>query len=380
MNTELLDQLLHQQESESLDFKRDQYAFESTTNDAKSELLKDILAFANSWCLGDAYILVGVDEKKGGRSNIVGVSEHLDDAKLQQFVNKKTNRPISFSYRPFTTPDGNIGIIHISKQERPFFLHRDFGKLKAREVYVRRGSATDEATPDEVLSMGRAATGQVNASSLDLSFADSKSEEFLGKFVTVRAGLLKFDPSELPYYGNPPSMFGNILSEDNREFYRERAAYEQQTQRIRGFRFGVENTGGTLLSNVRIKIIGELNGSFIFRDALPRQPKQQIDRIGEIDHRRLRNSLGRSRSIAVRAKRDCISCTCEMLDIQPKAKEVSDDIFYVGGTEAGTYDLQATVFADNLSEPAQFVLTVNIETRDLTLDVETFIKRFPASR
>ena len=43
-------------------------------------MLKDILAFANSWRTTTAYILVGVEEVMGGRSNVVGYRRHLDDA------------------------------------------------------------------------------------------------------------------------------------------------------------------------------------------------------------------------------------------------------------------------------------------------------------
>ena len=49
MDKNLFEVLLYQNESETLDFKEDQYAFDGATDIQKSELLKDILAFANSW-------------------------------------------------------------------------------------------------------------------------------------------------------------------------------------------------------------------------------------------------------------------------------------------------------------------------------------------
>lgn len=42
----LLERLLHEKERTALDFKRDQYPFDGV--DDKAELLKDILAFANT--------------------------------------------------------------------------------------------------------------------------------------------------------------------------------------------------------------------------------------------------------------------------------------------------------------------------------------------
>lgn len=102
MNDTLLEQLLYEEESSYLDFKRDQYPFVGATNEEKSELLKDILAFANTFRRETAYILIGVEEIRDGKSNLVGITDHLDDANLQQFVNKKTQRPIDFSYETFT--------------------------------------------------------------------------------------------------------------------------------------------------------------------------------------------------------------------------------------------------------------------------------------
>ena len=150
-----MEELLNEHEGSALDFKRDQYPFgKAATDEQKSELLKDILAFANAWRRTDAYILVGVDEVKGGRSKVSGVSSHLDDANVQQFVNEKTNRPVRFSYQVFPFEGVYVGVIQIPLQDRPVYLKKDFGKLKRNEVYIRRGSSTAIAEPDEVATMG----------------------------------------------------------------------------------------------------------------------------------------------------------------------------------------------------------------------------------
>ena len=78
--------LLYEEESNTLDFKRDQYRFVKASDDEKSELLKDILGFTNAWRRSEAYIVIGVEDVRGGRGNVVGtpLSEHLDDHSLQQ--------------------------------------------------------------------------------------------------------------------------------------------------------------------------------------------------------------------------------------------------------------------------------------------------------
>jgi len=148
-----IENLINEEESSSLDFKGEQYPFEKATDADKGELIKDILAFTNAWRRSDAYILIGVNEVHGGRSIPVGVQMHLDDAKLQQFVNSKTNRPVDFSYEVATVDQLEIGIINIPLQERPIYLVKDFGGFLKNTVYIRRGSSTAIATPDEVSKM-----------------------------------------------------------------------------------------------------------------------------------------------------------------------------------------------------------------------------------
>ena len=76
MNNELFERLLYEGESTALDFKNERYRFPKATDDDKSELLKDILGFANAWRRSEAYILIGVEDVLGGapKSSPTGVS------------------------------------------------------------------------------------------------------------------------------------------------------------------------------------------------------------------------------------------------------------------------------------------------------------------
>lgn len=67
MDTALFERLLREEEGVLLDFKRDQYRFAKATDEDKSELLKDILGFANAWRRADSYILIGVADVRGDR-------------------------------------------------------------------------------------------------------------------------------------------------------------------------------------------------------------------------------------------------------------------------------------------------------------------------
>lgn len=199
MNDTLLEQLLNEDERTALDCKRDQYPFDGASDYQKSELLKDILALTNAKRSTDAYILIGVEEIKGGRSRIVGIQHHLQDANLQQFVNSKTKRPIDFSYRGYSFEGHPIGIITIPVQERPVFLYKnDYGKLRRNIVYIRQNSSTREVEPDELVSMGAAAVKR----NLEVDFNPSiQYKEKIGRllpFTTkslIRWGLVGLIPS-----------------------------------------------------------------------------------------------------------------------------------------------------------------------------------------
>src|SRR5688500_9226734 len=122
-----IEELLYEQESNALDFKRESYKFKGAADEEKSELLKDILAFANTWRRTEAVILTGVEEVKGGKHKVVGIIEDLDDASIQQFVRSKTQRPVAFEYRVESIDGLRIGVISIPVQQRPFFLRSDYG-------------------------------------------------------------------------------------------------------------------------------------------------------------------------------------------------------------------------------------------------------------
>jgi Putative DNA-binding domain len=160
MNNTLFERLLHEEETTLLDFKQQQYPFANATDEQKSELLKDILGMANASRRAESYILIGVENVRGGRANVIGipVGHHLADHSIQQFINNLTNRPVLFHYEAFPFEGNQVGIIQIEEQQaRALYLKRDYGKLKKGDVYVRRGSSTDPtkpASPDEIALMG----------------------------------------------------------------------------------------------------------------------------------------------------------------------------------------------------------------------------------
>jgi hypothetical protein len=250
---DLIERLRYEGESDSLDFKSAQYAFIGATEEEKSELLKDILAFANSWRRTDAYILIGFREVKGGQAEVVGIAQNLDDAHLQQFINGKLQRPLRFAYTALKVEGLDTAVIHIPQQERPFYATGKYGKVEANTIYVRRGSSTAIAKPDEVARMGRAEAGSVPNIQLDVFFADPKVRQRVTP--TLHSHVIDIPPLHtIPDYKSPSRGRFDLSygQHDRSEYYRELAAFTRANRLLSPIWLGITNTGTTAALDVRL--------------------------------------------------------------------------------------------------------------------------------
>lgn len=363
----LIEGLLNEEESSTLDFKREQYRFTKASDGEKSELLKDILAFANAWRHADAYILIGVEEVKGGRSIVRGVSEQLDDAQLQQFVNSKTQRPLTFSYVSVAHDGEQIGVIHIPVQERPIYPKAAFGHLKKNVVYTRRGSSTAEADPDEVARMGKHAVVQAVQPSLELQFAAEEGVTLLGSRCSLKSAILEIsDPDEIPEYRPQPGSYATEFG-TNRDYYRELAAFRQQMASIRGLRLAAINNGVVVATDVRMEItIPDPNGLYILfaEDDLPDEPAPNSLSVAP----RVRGFHAPRPDVHVTKDEHLWSVRVKLGKIQPKATVRSNDKLYLGARQSCTVEFEAVIYDDGLIEPIRVPLRIEftVERRSVT--------------
>lgn len=260
IDNSLIDMLLYGEEGVDLDFKRDQYKFLKASEDEKGELLKDILAFANSWRRSDAFILIGIKEVKAGRSKVYGINDKLDDAQIQQFVNSKTNIPLTFSYRNMDFESKCIGIIHIPIQPRPLYLKKDFGKLKKETVYIKRGSSTEIAKLDEIAKMGNSLF-EIEQSEplLEVFFAEIERRMLLADTYSISSLILNTPKKkDIPDYELPPSRQHGLvnfeLERANYSYYKELTAFTKQHRLYSPINFAIKNTGSSVARDVRLEI------------------------------------------------------------------------------------------------------------------------------
>lgn len=375
IGSDTIDRLLYEQESSYLDFKRDQYPFVGATDDEKSELLKDILAFSNAWIRTDAFILIGIEEVTGKGAKVFGITDHLEDAALQQFVNSKTQRPLHFSYQALPFEGKQIGVIAIPPQDRPIYLTKDYGKLKKDVVYIRRGSSTAVASPDEIAKMGKVETSV--PPSLELQWADTRNRKTLGTVASVSVTHVQL-PGNIPdyrqYYQATPRLGVEMPSIGrNENYYRDLAEYIKVIKSVGEIDFSVTNHGDVTANDVRIEIkLEDPKGVLILysNQQLPSSPEKDLMRNLALSAQ----FLGSPEDITVQSIKGSWLISASFGKIQPKSTVWSESSLFVGAKEAGHIEFPVLTFADNLPEPCKTMLTIDINTSSETLDLEKLLE------
>ena len=368
MNSDVFEELLHEEESASLDFKRDQYEFAGASDEQKSELLKDILAFANAWRRVTAYILIGVEEIKGGRSNPVGVAHQLSDNDLQQFVNSKTNRPVAFSYRAFAFEGNQFGIIEVPVQSRPVFLKRSYGKLSANTVYVRRGSSTDVADPEEIAKMGSADTGRAAEPAFELEWADLREQRPLGSLITISSEVLepRLSTASIKPVRNPYGI--SSLNEPTDSYYTSIIEYAYDSALLTSLGFCIRNTSAVPANSTVVKCRVEKSNGVRFHDysGQPIIPSRYPHPLSGI--RTIAEQLSNDPDPEIASYPGHWELTIPFGKVLPKATVWSTGVVWIGAKVSQVISLEMRIFSDNLPMPQSITLQTNVEatTRAMT--------------
>lgn len=373
MDKKLIDALLFEDESTTLDFKQEQYLFVKADDEQKSELLKDILAFANAWRRSDAYILIGVEEKKNEKNIVTGITQHIDEASLQQFVNKKTNRPIDFSYSAIEYEGKQMGVIRIPLQERPFFLLKNYGKLAKSEVYIRRGSSTDTANPDEIAKMGIAMANVNLVPILIPQFADVELHIKKGNKLELVSTILSLYPEE-----KIPSIqshyLESIVNRINPNYYKEFYDYLFGVGILQPVGFVLFNSGEVLATNAVMKFLIEKKEEVTFVDAADYPDAPQYSGIFPSVAKFRNMTTNNEPSTSIHDRNSHLEVVVEFGNIQPKAS-VWSEYFYIGAAKNYEVPLEVLIYADNIPNPKNSSLYLSIAVEQKTITVEEIVTR-----
>lgn len=370
MKTQLLESLLYEEESPTLDFKKEQYPFSKASEEEKSELVKDILGFANAWRRSDAYILIGVEEVRGGKSEVIGIQNHLDDHTLQQFINSLTNQPVRFHYEAATIEGKQVGVIRIEQQTRPIYLKKKYGKLDKDKVYVRRGSSTDPqkpATLDEIAQM-RVEPEDIDAN-LAVVFSNPDTKELIGSHLSIEAELCNLPPS-LPDLPRNSYILDSISAyRTNHQYYRELAHYIYVRNLFRPVQLSISNVGRVAARNVRVEfsVNSLMQIEMLQKENLPQMPKKQS--LGpELNLNRMRFTKTPG-NVCINQTTDQLTIEIDCGDLQP-GRRIFSDVFYIGKKTENCDNIVGAVYADNLSCPSELNLTISASLSKSSLTVE----------
>lgn len=161
MNYKRFKELVRGKEKRTVDFKLESYVFKIKSLKLKGELAKDICAMANNGNVA-SYVIFGVSDD--GLSFKSVNNEKLTDDNIQTFC-KKAISPIpkvKLTRECWKNTDskhkGKIFVIiqvgpHARRAYRlnqDFISYREFICFRRNEVWIRRGSTSDLATPEEV--------------------------------------------------------------------------------------------------------------------------------------------------------------------------------------------------------------------------------------
>ena len=383
-SSSLIESLLYQNEGTALDFKREQYPFIGATDEQKAELLKDILAFANSWRQSDAYIVIAVEAVQGGKHIPVGTDEHFDDAQLQQFVNCKTNRKVELSYEIHLFEGKRIGVIKIPKQERPTYANKKFGKVDKDVVYYRLGSSTAIANPEDIARMGKETAQSVLVPSMNLQFADYETRQELGDSIKLFSTAYEKPRKPLPDAGQArgsgisgfiaPTSIGEMI---NSHYWRDKEEYIRLKSLAKPVTLVISNKSRTLAEKVRVEIIGSsLDGITVLRD-LPTEPAYRHIESFSRNVPRIRSVFQQEPRTVVSYHGNQWTLTVSFGNVQPQSRVWADEPFYIGSKQKDRLEMEAIIYADNLPEPQKVKFAIDFEIeKKLTLTIDT-LKTLP---
>lgn len=372
-----LEQLRHKGESVDLDFKEAHYSFVGASDHQKSELLKDIMAMANAYRSGPAYILIGFKDKAPHPAEVVGITadDHIDDASLQQFVRSKIDPAVEFHYEERLFDGKHIAVFTIPKQFRPFAPKKDFGILKRNVALVRRGSSTDEVSLQEMSKMSLADAGASRTARVDLRI-DSDDNEPLPEEMALN--FLRFE--DLPDYEEDSyieigSMYRAPMPSTrivNRDYYREAAQYHSASNRLVLVRLSLANHSDFALGEVKLELTCSApNGERVELqryDDLPEEPTSGFEVYRTGAFRTMTERLHETVTVDERAREPV--CHVFLGTLRPGERGNAETDVALLPSGPGNYRLSVRILAKEISAPIVKEHAIAIDGQVQQLELE----------
>lgn len=150
LESKFIDQLVGEWETTSVDFKRELH---TNTADEKAELIKDVIALANTQASGRRLLIVGFEDKTRqyhGPPDAKVTHEHLEQLMSQYVIPVVNVRYEIVAYR-----SGTVGKLEVLRDpsKLPYRVKKSIGdkkRIEQDDVFVRHGSLTEPPTELEL--------------------------------------------------------------------------------------------------------------------------------------------------------------------------------------------------------------------------------------
>ena len=148
--------LLSKSESSTLDFKQQLYDFHRNSNEF-AKFIKDVISFSNTIRTESSYIIFGIKETDLGTLDLIGLTDNIDDAILQEKIRSKVHPTPTFKYYSINYKDKVFGILEfpVTKYDLPLSPTEKMKGLEPGKFYFRNGTSNTEASGLEALKINK---------------------------------------------------------------------------------------------------------------------------------------------------------------------------------------------------------------------------------
>lgn len=272
-------------------------------------------------------------------------------------------------------------ILNINKG--PFFLIKDYGKLKNNSVYLRRGSSTVIAKPDEIAEMGHQESKESISPNLILEFCRPEEETNIGGELNLTAELISLgNNNSIPDFEGDEDYLKtkgceqlNIMKSPNHDYYKK-LVYYYFFQKIKNeIFFSLQNTSSILATSVMIYIDIEKMDKVSF-DEHHNLPKL-IDKYSELYDLSINSNFPNMvplNNITIKEASTKWRITIDVGNIYPNDTcFITNGIVLLSGVSHKT-ELKCTIVGDNIPQPIKTKLMIECNTSKITMDLDDIVE------
>lgn len=153
LESKLIDNLVAEWETTSVDFKRELYL---DTADQKAEFVKDVIGLANTQASGRRWMIIGFDDKT--RAYHGPPDARITQNRMEQILARYTMPCLDVRYEVVDYRAGKVGRVQMLRDPKklPYAVAESLGdkkRITQGQIFVRHGSQTEAPTEAELSAL-----------------------------------------------------------------------------------------------------------------------------------------------------------------------------------------------------------------------------------